>query len=58
MNTIHYFNQNGITIYFVSQGLRTLEENGNENAISKKIICILGVVEEMERNQRTSISRH
>ena len=51
MNTIHYFNQKGITIYFVSQGLRTLDENGNENAISKMIISILGVVGEMERNQ-------
>jgi DNA invertase Pin-like site-specific DNA recombinase len=51
MNTIHYFNQKGITIYFVSQGLRTLDENGKENAISKMIISILGVVGEMERNQ-------
>ena len=51
MNTIHYFNQKGITIYFVSQGLRTLDENGKENAISKMIISILGIVGEMERNQ-------
>lgn len=51
MNTIHYFNQKGITIYFVSQGLRTLDENGKENPISKMIISILGIVGEMERNQ-------
>lgn len=51
MNTIHYFNQKGIVIYFVSQGLRTLDDNGRENPISKMIISILGVVGEMERNQ-------
>jgi DNA invertase Pin-like site-specific DNA recombinase len=51
MNTIHYFSEREITIYFVSQGLRTLDENGNENPISKMIISILGVVGEMERKQ-------
>jgi DNA invertase Pin-like site-specific DNA recombinase len=51
INTIHYFNQKGITINFVSQGLRTLDDNGKENPISKMMISILGVVGEMERNQ-------
>jgi DNA invertase Pin-like site-specific DNA recombinase len=51
MNTIHYFNQKNIPIFFVSQGLRTLDENGKENPISKLIISILGIVGEMERNQ-------
>jgi DNA invertase Pin-like site-specific DNA recombinase len=51
MNTIHYFNQRNIPIFFVSQGLRTLDENGKENPISKLIISILGIVGEMERNQ-------
>lgn len=51
INTIHYFNEKNITIYFVSQGLRTLDENGKENPISKMIISILGVVSEMERTQ-------
>jgi DNA invertase Pin-like site-specific DNA recombinase len=51
MNTIFYFNEKGITIYFVSQGLRTLDENGKENPISKLIISILGIVGEMERAQ-------
>jgi len=51
MNTIHYFSEREITIYFVSQGLRTLDENGDENPISKMIISILGVVGEMERKQ-------
>lgn len=51
MNTIHYFNQKGICINFVSQGLTTLDNEGKENAISKMIISILGIVGEMERNQ-------
>jgi DNA invertase Pin-like site-specific DNA recombinase len=51
INTIHYFNENKITIYFVAQGLKTLDENGKENPISKMIISILGVVSEMERTQ-------
>ena len=51
MNTIHYFNERMIPIHFVSQGLKTLDENNKENPISKLIISILGIVGEMERNQ-------
>jgi DNA invertase Pin-like site-specific DNA recombinase len=51
MNTIHYFNQKGVCINFVSQGLSTLDHQGKENPISKMIISILGIVGEMERNQ-------
>jgi DNA invertase Pin-like site-specific DNA recombinase len=51
LNTIHFFNQRGICIHFVSQGLRTLQPGGQENPISKMIISILGVVGEMERSQ-------
>jgi len=51
MNTIHYFNQKGIRINFVSQNLSTLDNEGKENPISKMIISILGIVGEMERNQ-------
>ena len=51
INTIHYFNQKKITIYFVAQGLKTLDDDGKENPISKMIISILGVVSEMERTQ-------
>ena len=51
LNTIHFFNQKGICIHFVSQGLRTLQPGGQENPISKMIISILGVVGEMERSQ-------
>lgn len=51
INTIHRFTEKGICVYFISQGLRTLDDNGNENPIGKMIINILGVVAEMERNQ-------
>lgn len=51
INTIHYFNQKGICIHFISQGLSTLDPNGKENPISKMMISILGVVGEMERTQ-------
>jgi len=51
MNTIHFFNERGIRINFVSQNLSTLDNEGKENPISKMIISILGIVGEMERNQ-------
>jgi len=51
MNTIHYFTTKGICIEFISQGIRTLDDEGKENAISKLIISILGTVSEMHRNQ-------
>lgn len=51
MNTIHFFNQKGICIHFISQGLKTLDENKKENPISKMMISVLGIVGEMERTQ-------
>ncbi len=51
LKTIQIFTENGVPIFFISQGLRTLTEDGQENPISKLIINILGVVSEMERNQ-------
>ena len=51
LQTIHIFTEKGIPIYFISQGLRTLNDDGVENPISKLIISILGIVSEMERNQ-------
>jgi len=50
LNTISYFNDKGICINFIQQGIKTLDEDGKENPISKMIISILGVVAEMERN--------
>lgn len=51
LNTIHYFTERTIAIHFVSQGLKTLDENGKENSIAKLMISVLGIVSEMERNQ-------
>ena len=50
LNTISYFNKKGICIFFIQQGIKTLNHDGTENPISKMIISILGVVAEMERN--------
>jgi DNA invertase Pin-like site-specific DNA recombinase len=51
INTIHYFNENKISIHFISQGLTTLNDKGEENPISKMVISMLGIVGEMERKQ-------
>jgi DNA invertase Pin-like site-specific DNA recombinase len=51
LNVITFFNEKKISIHFVTEGLHTLDNNGKENAISKMIISILGVVAEMERSQ-------
>jgi DNA invertase Pin-like site-specific DNA recombinase len=51
VNTIHFFSSRGICIHFVHQGLKTLNEDGTENPISKMVINILGVISEMEKNQ-------
>ena len=50
LNTIAFFNKKGICIHFIQQGIKTLNDDGSENPISKMIISILGVVAEMERN--------
>ena len=51
LQTIDVFNDKGVPIIFINQGLRTLNEDGAENNIGKLIISILGSVAEMERNQ-------
>ncbi len=50
LNTIAFFNKKSICIHFIQQGIKTLNDDGTENPISKMIISILGVVAEMERN--------
>lgn len=49
LNVVFKFTSLQIPIEFINQGLRTIDENGLENPISKMIISILGVVGEMER---------
>ena len=51
INTLHYFTERKIQVYFISQSLKTLNEDGTENPISKLIISTLGIVAEMNRNQ-------
>ena len=51
LNTIHLFTEKKIPIFFINQGLRTIDEDGKENHITKLMISILGTVSEMERNQ-------
>lgn len=49
LNTIHFCSQRNISITFISQGLKTIDEDGKENPISKLVISILGTVGEIER---------
>jgi DNA invertase Pin-like site-specific DNA recombinase len=48
---IHFFNEKNIPIIFLSQGLRTIDENGKENDITQLMISILGNVGEIKRSQ-------
>ncbi|SNS70563.1 Resolvase, N terminal domain, partial [Belliella buryatensis] len=49
INFLHYTTAKKIPVHFISQGLTTLNENGEENPVAKMMISILGVVAEMER---------
>jgi DNA invertase Pin-like site-specific DNA recombinase len=51
LNTIHFFTEKKIPIVFLSQGLRTIDEDNKENSITKLMISILGTVGEMEKSQ-------
>lgn len=51
LQTLNYFTANGVQVNFISNGLRTLDEDGNENPIAKMVISILGVIAEMQRVQ-------
>jgi DNA invertase Pin-like site-specific DNA recombinase len=60
LSVIKFMNDRLIPMIFIQQGLRTIDEKGKENAISKMMISILGTVAEMERsrireNQREGI---
>jgi len=51
LQSLKYFTSKNIQVNFLSQGLRTLDENGKENPIAKMVISILGVIAEMQREQ-------
>ena len=60
LSVIKFMNEHLIPMFFIQQGLRTIDDKGKENAISKMMISILGTVAEMERsrireNQREGI---
>ena len=49
LNTILFFNSHKISIHFISQGLTTLNNQGEENAVAKMVYSILGVIAEMDK---------
>lgn len=51
LTSIQHFTENKISIHFITQGLTTLDNLGNEVATCKLMIGILGTVAEMERSQ-------
>ncbi|MDG1276322.1 MAG: recombinase family protein [Algoriphagus sp.] len=51
LNTIHFFTEKRIPIFFINQGIRTIDADGKENSITKLMISILGTVGEMGRLQ-------
>lgn len=51
INTLHIFSTRKVCVYFINQGLRTLDVEGNENPVSKMVINLLGIVADMERTQ-------
>jgi len=53
LKTIHYFTSKNICISFEAQNLKTLDNDGKENAITKMIVSILGLVGMMELAQIT-----
>ena len=44
-------NELDIPMFFIQQGLRTIDDKGKENAIAKMMISILGTIAELTRNQ-------
>ncbi|MES2266163.1 MAG: recombinase family protein [Bacteroidota bacterium] len=51
LNTIEFFTAKRIPIHFISQGLTTLDSQGNENTVCTLMIGVLASVAQMERSQ-------
>jgi DNA invertase Pin-like site-specific DNA recombinase len=49
LNFIHYTTEKKIPVHFISQGLKTFDENGKEDGIAMATISILGIVANMEK---------
>lgn len=51
LQTLQYCTRKNVQVNFISQGLKTLDDDGRENPIAKMVISILGVIAEMQREQ-------
>ena len=51
LEVIQFMTDNKIAIHFESQGLKTIDENGKENPVTKMIISVLATIAEMNKNQ-------
>jgi len=51
LNTVKYFNDKGIQVEFVSQGIKTLDEDGKESVIGKIFVSLLGSLSEINKIQ-------
>jgi len=51
LKTIELFTEHAVPILIQKEGLRTLDDDGNQNPTSRLVISVLGVVAEMERAQ-------
>ena len=51
LSVIKFMNERDIPMFFIQQGLRTIDDKGKENAIAKMMISILGTISELTRNQ-------
>lgn len=51
MNTIQLLTSKGVNVVSKKEGLRTLDDNGKENPVSKLIIGVLGTIAEFELNR-------
>ena len=51
LQTLNFLNQKLIPVFFINQGIRTIDDDGKENPISKLIISTLAIISEMTRNQ-------
>jgi len=51
LTVIKFMNEQLIPMFFIQQGLRTIDDEGKENAISKMMISIIGLFAELTKKQ-------
>lgn len=57
MKTIQWMTDNGVCVVSRKEGLRTLDDNGEENAISKMIVGVLGTLAEFDYKMKRKAQR-